>query len=138
MALGSFQPLTEISTRNITWGEGGRCVGLITLHLPVSTVLKSARINLLETSRPVKVCNGIALPFSTTRQTRYAATYTSRSKYNTPHFHNNHQTQNTTIYTTHTRHNTPLITQHMHIHQPTHIKKIIHYKPHSYTHTYTL
>jgi len=32
MALGSTQPLTEMSTRNTSWGvKGGRCVGLITL-----------------------------------------------------------------------------------------------------------
>jgi hypothetical protein len=31
MALGSTQHLTEISTRNISWGKGGRCVGLTTL-----------------------------------------------------------------------------------------------------------
>jgi len=32
MALGSTQPLTEMSTRNIIWGDkGGRCVELITL-----------------------------------------------------------------------------------------------------------
>ena len=32
MALGMTQPLTEMSTRNISWGgKGGRCVGLKTL-----------------------------------------------------------------------------------------------------------
>ena len=32
MAVGSTQPLTEMSTRNISWGgKGGRCVGLTTL-----------------------------------------------------------------------------------------------------------
>jgi hypothetical protein len=32
MALESTQPLTEMSTRNISWGsKGGRCVGLTTL-----------------------------------------------------------------------------------------------------------
>ena len=33
MALGSTQSLTEMSTRNISWGgsKGGRCVGLTTL-----------------------------------------------------------------------------------------------------------
>jgi len=32
MTLGSTQPLTEKSTRNVSWGgKGGRCVGLITL-----------------------------------------------------------------------------------------------------------
>jgi len=28
MVLGLTQPLTEISTRNISGGKGGRCVGL--------------------------------------------------------------------------------------------------------------
>jgi len=32
MALGLTQPLTEMSTRNISWGgKGGRCIGLTTL-----------------------------------------------------------------------------------------------------------
>jgi len=31
MALGLIQPLTEMSTSNISWGKGGRCVGLTTL-----------------------------------------------------------------------------------------------------------
>jgi len=31
MALGLIQPLTEMSTRNISCGKGGRCVGLTTL-----------------------------------------------------------------------------------------------------------
>jgi hypothetical protein len=31
MTLGSTQPLTEMSTRNISGGKGGRCVGLTTL-----------------------------------------------------------------------------------------------------------
>jgi hypothetical protein len=32
MALGSTQPLTQMSTRSILWGgKGGRCVGLTTL-----------------------------------------------------------------------------------------------------------
>ena len=35
MDLGSTQPLTEISTRSIYWGKGGRCVRLISYHHPV-------------------------------------------------------------------------------------------------------
>ena len=35
MALGSTQPVTEMSTRNISWGKGGRCVRLKTYHHPV-------------------------------------------------------------------------------------------------------
>jgi len=31
MALSLTQPLTEMSTRNISWDKGGRCVGLTTL-----------------------------------------------------------------------------------------------------------
>jgi hypothetical protein len=31
MALELTQPLTEMRTRNISWGKGDRCVGLITL-----------------------------------------------------------------------------------------------------------
>jgi len=31
MALGLTQPLTEMSTRNISWGKGGRCIRLTTL-----------------------------------------------------------------------------------------------------------
>jgi hypothetical protein len=31
MAMGSTQLLTEMSTRNVSWGKGGRCVGLTTL-----------------------------------------------------------------------------------------------------------
>ena len=36
MALGSTQPLTEMSTRGISWGKGGRCVRLTNL-LPSCT-----------------------------------------------------------------------------------------------------
>jgi len=32
MALGLTQPLTEMSTRNISWGKGDECVGLTTLQ----------------------------------------------------------------------------------------------------------
>jgi hypothetical protein len=31
MTLELTQPLTKMSTRNISWGKGGRCVGLTTL-----------------------------------------------------------------------------------------------------------
>ena len=35
MALGSTQLLTEMITRNISWGKGDRCVRLTTYHNPV-------------------------------------------------------------------------------------------------------
>jgi hypothetical protein len=40
MALGSTQSLTEMSTRNIFLGKGGRCVGLITLPPSCANFLK--------------------------------------------------------------------------------------------------
>ena len=54
MALESTQPLTEMSTRNISWGKGGRCVGLTTYHLHVQTVSKSASLNFLEPLGPAQ------------------------------------------------------------------------------------
>jgi len=49
MALGSTQPLTEISTRHISWGVkvAGAC-GWQPYHLHVLSVLKSGSLNLLE------------------------------------------------------------------------------------------
>jgi hypothetical protein len=40
MALGSTQPLTEMSTRNISWGKGGRCVRLTTLRASCADCLE--------------------------------------------------------------------------------------------------
>jgi hypothetical protein len=62
MALGSTQPLTEMSRRNIAWGGGGksgRCVGLTTLQ---PSCAYSGSFNLLESYGPVQACNEIALP----------------------------------------------------------------------------
>jgi len=41
MALGSTQTLTEMSTRCISWGKGGRCVRLTTLPPSCAVVMKS-------------------------------------------------------------------------------------------------
>jgi len=60
MALGSTRPLTEMSTRNVSWGKGGRCWQPYHLHMPI--VLISGSLKLLEPSGPVQACNGIALP----------------------------------------------------------------------------
>ena len=63
MSLGSTQPLTEMSTRNISWGIKAAGVwGWKPYHLHVLNVLKSGSLKLLEPSRPVQACNGIALP----------------------------------------------------------------------------
>jgi hypothetical protein len=63
MALGSTQPLTEMSTRNISSGvKAAGAYGWQPYHLHVSTVLKSGSLTLLEPSGPVQACNGIVLP----------------------------------------------------------------------------
>jgi hypothetical protein len=62
MALGSTQPLTEMSTRNIPWEvkAAGVC-GWQPYHLHVLIILKSGSLNLLEPSGHVHTSNGIAL-----------------------------------------------------------------------------
>jgi hypothetical protein len=40
MALGLAQLVTEMSTRSISWGKGGRCVGLTTLPPSYADCLK--------------------------------------------------------------------------------------------------
>ena len=55
VALGSTQPLTEMSTKNISWG--------LTWTVPRAdnlTTLKSGSLNLLEPSGPVQPCTGTA------------------------------------------------------------------------------
>ena len=63
MALGSTQPVIEISTRSISWGKGGLCVRLTTLPPSCAVVMKSESLNFLEPSGPLWTCNGIALPY---------------------------------------------------------------------------
>ena len=59
MALGSNQPLAEMSTRNVSWGKGGRC--------EVLTTLPPSSADCLEIWDPqppgtLRACTGIALP----------------------------------------------------------------------------
>jgi hypothetical protein len=54
VALGSNQPLTNKSTRNISWGKGGLCVELTTLPPSCAECLKSGRHNHLEPSGSVQ------------------------------------------------------------------------------------
>ena len=61
MALGSTQSLTEMSTRCISWGKGGRCTRLTTLPPSCAVVMKSGNLNFLEPSGPLQACNGNAL-----------------------------------------------------------------------------
>jgi len=65
MALGCFQPLTEMSNRSISLEI--KAAGHIgwqpyQVHLPI--VMKSGSLNLLESSGPVQVFTGIALSFT--------------------------------------------------------------------------
>jgi len=66
MALGSTQPLTEMTTRNIYWGKGGRCVGFRADNL--TTILCRCHViwepYFLEPCGPLQACNGTALPFT--------------------------------------------------------------------------
>ena len=64
MALGSTQPLTEMSTRSISWGKSGRCVRLTTLPPSCAVVMISGNLNLLELSGSLQACNGTTLPLS--------------------------------------------------------------------------
>ena len=64
MALGLIQPLTGMSTSNISWGvKAAGAYGWQPYHLHVPTVLKCGSLILLEPSGPVQTCNGIALSF---------------------------------------------------------------------------
>ena len=73
MALESTQLLTEMSTRSISWGKGGRCARLTTLPPSCAVVMKSGNLNFLEPSGPLQACNGTAvpLPFYTTRMPQF-------------------------------------------------------------------
>jgi hypothetical protein len=44
-------------------GKCGRCIGLTTLPPSGAVVMKSGKLNFLETSGPLQACNRIALPF---------------------------------------------------------------------------
>ena len=65
MALGLTQPLTEMSTRKISWRKCGRCLRLTTLPPSCTVVMKSGNLNFLEPSGPLQACNGTDLPLST-------------------------------------------------------------------------
>ena len=58
MALGSTQPLTEMSKM----GKGGRCVRLTTISPSCAVFMKSGNLNFLQPSGPLQVCNETALP----------------------------------------------------------------------------
>ena len=80
MALGSTQPLTEMSTRNISKGiKVAGAYGWQCYHLLVPIVLKSGSLNLLEPSRSVQACNGIAFSVSRTHLTESSVVVTTNT-----------------------------------------------------------
>ena len=60
MALDSTHPLTEMSTRNISWVKGSRYVRLPSLPSSCAVVMKSGINNFLEPSAALQACNGTA------------------------------------------------------------------------------
>ena len=62
MAPGLTQPPTEMSTRNISWGKGGRCLGLTTLTPSCIDCLEIWETQPPGALRAYPACNGIALP----------------------------------------------------------------------------
>jgi len=56
MAMGTAQPLTEMITRNISWGggKGGRWIRLTTLPLSCAYCLKTVTLKLLDVSNPLQ------------------------------------------------------------------------------------
>jgi len=64
MVLGSTQPLTEMSTRDIFWGvKTASEVGWQTYHLHVPIASKSGSLKLLDLSGPVQACTGVSLHY---------------------------------------------------------------------------
>ena len=62
MALGLTKSLTEMSTRNTSWGvKAAGTYSWQPYHLHVPIILKPESLNLLEPAGPVQDCNGIAL-----------------------------------------------------------------------------
>jgi len=63
IAQGSTHPLTEMSTRNISWGgKGSQCVGLTTLSPSCADCLEIWEPQPPGTSGPVQACTGFAFP----------------------------------------------------------------------------
>jgi hypothetical protein len=61
MFLGSTQPLTEMSTRCISWVYRRAVREADNLTPPCAVVMKSGNLNILEPSGPLQACNGTAL-----------------------------------------------------------------------------
>jgi len=70
MALGSTQPVTEMSTRSISWGLRRPVRKADNLPPSCAVVTKSGSLNFLEPSGPVQACNGTDLPLPFTYEIR--------------------------------------------------------------------
>jgi len=68
MVLGWTQPLTEMSTRSISWGKGGRCIRLTTYHHPV---LLSRNLGTLTSWNPLGLSRPVMGLFFFKYKTRY-------------------------------------------------------------------
>jgi hypothetical protein len=68
LALGLTQPLTEMSTRNISWGKGVGMVGMTTLPPSCADCLE---IWEPQTPGTLRACSGIALPLPLSCQVKY-------------------------------------------------------------------
>jgi hypothetical protein len=80
VTLGSNQPLTEISIKNISWDKDDGYVRLIILPPFMSRFSwNSGSLNLLEPQSPVQYCTGIALPYLYIRQRHLYCISTRRS-----------------------------------------------------------
>jgi hypothetical protein len=77
IALGSTQPLTETSTRSISWGWRRPAVRLTTLPPSCAVVMYSGNLNFLEPSGPFQDCNGTVLPLPFTQIFRWGANYSA-------------------------------------------------------------
>ena len=64
MALGSNQPLTEMSTRGISWGKKRPVLKADNLSTILCRCHESRNLNFLEPSGPLQAYNGTALPFT--------------------------------------------------------------------------
>ena len=67
MALGSTQPLKEMSSRRISWGQMRpvrKADNLTTFMCRCAVVMKYGNLNFLEPSGPLQACNGTDLPFT--------------------------------------------------------------------------